>query len=100
MGLLDAGLAILFGWLIMSGVLIGVLPFFHNPVAPGRPAIVRFFQGLLGNSLCFSLFVGLVDGFTANRLAGSLYASTHGLLYAAFFVVLGRLVRKLNQRNC
>ena len=90
MGLLDAGLAILFGWLIVSGVLIGVLPFFRNRVTPGRPLLVRFFQGLLGNSLCFSIFAGLVDGFTANRLAGPLYGSTHGLLYGAFFAVLGR----------
>jgi hypothetical protein len=99
MGLVDAGLALIFGWLVVNGVLIGVLPFFRNRVAEGegkrRSWLSRFFRGLLANSLVFGLCAGLIDGSVAQLLAGPLYSSTHGLLFGAFFVVLGRFSQKI-----
>src|SRR5262249_23475919 len=50
-----------------------------------------FLMRILRERVAFAVFSGLLDGLLVQLLIGPVYSWVHGLFYATFYVVLGKL---------
>jgi serine/threonine protein kinase/DNA polymerase III delta prime subunit len=55
------------------------------------PRLATFFVRILRERVAFASLSGLLDGMLVQFLIGPVYSAVHGLFYATFYVVLGKL---------
>lgn len=93
MGLIDAGLAIAFGWLVINGTFKRKAPTVDSYSAQPsrRNAISRLFRTFSWQLGVVAIIFGIIDLLAVRSTTTAIYSNSHGFLVAAYFAIAGNL---------